>query len=69
MSQTAYEREKKYLAQIEDGFFNLLDKVLDILEYGGEELGIINRIVAQIGNLASKFGKIFFHCLQISIYI
>ncbi|MBD3353527.1 MAG: hypothetical protein GF364_18735 [Candidatus Lokiarchaeota archaeon] len=60
ISQSAYDSKKTYLTQIEDAFFNLLNNALNILEFGGQELGAINLLVAEIGNLASKFGEQFF---------
>ena len=41
-----YSKEKTYLYQIDDRFFNVLNDALNILEFGGEELGRINKIVA-----------------------
>ena len=57
---SVYSKEKTYLYQIDDRFFNVLNDALNILEFGCAELGSINKIVAQIGRFASKFGERFF---------
>jgi DNA-binding HxlR family transcriptional regulator len=71
LSARNYNENKTYLVQVEDTFFNLLNNVLNILEFG-EELGRINSIVAQIGNYCSKFSEEFFtlppsHYLYLSV--
>ncbi|MHA1394442.1 MAG: winged helix-turn-helix domain-containing protein [Promethearchaeota archaeon] len=68
IDQKTYNKQKSYLGKIDDMFFNLLNNIADILGYGGEELGDINEIIAQMGNFTSKLGERFFN-LEPSYYL